>query len=85
MLPMPISTIKSKNHTPERGGRPYNLEQAENIRQQYRSALGKIRDFQTRPILKLGVVCTLPISSISNLVSGFRTQYPPLIYVALLV
>ena len=52
------------------------LEQAENIRQQYRSALGKIRDFQTRPILKLGVVCTLRISSISNLVSRFRTQYP---------
>ena len=68
----------------ERGGRRALLtpagqsfvEQAENIRQQYRSALSKIRDFQTRPILKLGVVCTLRISTLSNLVSRFRTQYP---------
>ena len=68
----------------ERGGRRALLTpagqsfvgQAENIRQQYRSALSKIRDFQARPILKLGVVCTLRISTISNLVSRFRIQYP---------
>ena len=68
----------------ERGGRRALLtpagqsfvEQAENIQQQYRSALSKIRDFQARPILRLGVVCTLRISSISNLVSRFRLQYP---------
>ena len=68
----------------ERGGRRALLTpagqsfvgQAENIRQQYRSALSKIRDFQARPILKLGVVCTLRISTISNLVSKFRLQYP---------
>ncbi|HHP7230822.1 MAG TPA: LysR family transcriptional regulator [Xenococcaceae cyanobacterium] len=68
----------------ERGGRRALLtpagqsfvEQAENIQQQYRSALNQIRDFQARPILKLGVVCTLRISSISNLISKFRTQYP---------
>ena len=68
----------------ERGGRRALLtpagrsfvEQAENIRQQYQSALSKIRDFQARPILKLGVVCTLRIRSISNLVSRFRLQYP---------
>ena len=68
----------------ERGGRRALLtpagqsfvEQAKNIREQYRSALNKIRDFQARPILKLGVVCTLRISSISNLVSRFRLQYP---------
>ncbi len=68
----------------ERGGRRALLtpagksfvEQAENIRQQYRSALNKIRDFQARPILKLGVVCTIRISSISNLLSQFRVKYP---------
>lgn len=68
----------------ERGGRRALLtpagrsfvEQAENIRQQYRSALSKIRDFQARPILRLGVVCTLRINTLSNLVSRFRTRYP---------
>ena len=68
----------------ERGGRRALLtpvgqsfvKQAENIRQQYRSALNKIRDFQARPILKLGVVCTIRISSISNLLSKFRIQHP---------
>ena len=68
----------------ERGGRRALLtpvgqsfvKQAENIRQQYRSALNNIRDFQARPILKLGVVCTIRISSISNLLSKFRIQHP---------
>ncbi|MDJ0747477.1 MAG: LysR family transcriptional regulator [Xenococcaceae cyanobacterium MO_167.B27] len=68
----------------ERGGRRALLtpagqsfvEQAKKIREQYRSALNKIRDFQARPILKLGVVCSLRISSITNLVSRFRLQYP---------
>lgn len=68
----------------ERGGRRALLtpaghsfiEQAENIQHQYQSALIKIRNFQARPILKLGVICTFRISSICNLVSRFRAQYP---------
>ncbi len=68
----------------ERGGRKALLtpagrsfiKQAEKIRQQYRSALNTMRDFQACPILRLGIVCTLRISGISNLVSRFRTLYP---------
>ncbi|MDJ0592691.1 MAG: LysR family transcriptional regulator [Pleurocapsa sp. MO_226.B13] len=68
----------------ERGGRRALLtpaghsfvEQAENIRQQYQTALSKIRDFQARPVLRLGVICTFRIGNIMQLVSRFRTRYP---------
>ena len=60
---------------PTPAGRSF-VEQAKTIQQQYKSALNKIRDFQARPILRLGVICTLRITGVSNLVSRFRLQYP---------
>ena len=68
----------------ERGGRravltpagKLFLEKARNIITEYQSALSTLKDFQQHPTLRLGVVCTLRISLISNLVSAFRVIYP---------
>ena len=68
----------------ERGGRRTQLtpagqlflEKAQKILQEYELALYQLRDFQKRPTLRLGILCTLSIASISGLISAFRKQYP---------
>ncbi|MBE9028557.1 LysR family transcriptional regulator [filamentous cyanobacterium LEGE 11480] len=54
-------------------------EKAQTILSEYESALASLRDFQARPTLKIGVMCTLQISVISRILKAFRRLYPEII------
>ncbi|NET33196.1 MAG: LysR family transcriptional regulator [Cyanothece sp. SIO1E1] len=52
------------------------LEKAQQILTNYQSAVHDLRDFQARPTLRLGTLCTVRISSFSKLVQTFRAHHP---------
>ena len=71
----------------ERGGRRTKLtiagevflEKAQQILQDYEQALHQLRDFHKKPILRLGILSSLSIASISGLIRCFRQQHPDII------
>ncbi|MGF1492651.1 MAG: LysR family transcriptional regulator [Microcoleaceae cyanobacterium] len=68
----------------QRGGRQVQLtlagqvfrDKAEKILQDYERVCYQLRNFQQRQTLRLGVISTICISTISDLLSQFRAQYP---------
>ena len=68
----------------ERGGRYTKLtlagqvflKKAQKILQEYESARYQLRDFQKQPTLKLGILSTLSMASVSALIRVFRQHYP---------
>ncbi len=71
----------------ERGGRRTKLtlagevflEKAQQILQDYEQALHQLRDFHKQPTLRLGILSTLSIASVSGLIRCFRQQHPDII------
>lgn len=71
----------------ERGGRRTKLtpageiflSKAKQILQDYEQALYQLRDFHKQPTLKLGLLSTLSIASVSGLIRCFRQQHPDII------
>jgi DNA-binding transcriptional LysR family regulator len=67
----------------ERGGRrvvltpagKFFLETAREMLELYQSSLNGLRDFRDRPTLKLGVLRTLRIEDLSQMITLFREQY----------
>ena len=68
----------------ERGGRRTKLTpagevflaKAQQILQEYQQALHQLRDFHQQPTLRLGIVSSLSIASVSGLIRRFRQQHP---------
>ena len=68
----------------ERGGRRTKLtsagelflEKAQQILQNYEQAIHQLRDFHKQPTLKLGILSTLSIACVSDLMRRFRQQHP---------
>ncbi|MEM8780273.1 MAG: LysR family transcriptional regulator, partial [Cyanobacteria bacterium P01_G01_bin.49] len=71
----------------ERGGRRTKLtpagevfqKKAQQILQDYEQALYELRDFHKQPTLRLGILSTLSIASVSGLIRCFRQQHPDII------
>ncbi|WP_017316214.1 LysR family transcriptional regulator [Mastigocladopsis repens] len=68
----------------ERGGRravltpagQFFFKKAQMILIEYQSVLKELKGFQTRPILRLGLLRTIRIGSFAKLIGEFRQQYP---------
>ncbi|BDM83305.1 LysR family transcriptional regulator [Acaryochloris marina] len=52
------------------------LEKAQSIIREYQSTINAIRNFQERPILRLGMLCTLQVKMVSKIMQSFRELYP---------
>lgn len=52
------------------------LEKAQRIISEYQSTITAIRNFQERPILRLGMLCTLQVKMVSKIIHSFRELYP---------
>ena len=52
------------------------LTKAEAILEQYRAALHELKGFRDRPTLRVGVVSTMRVTELAELVGRFRKHYP---------
>ena len=52
------------------------LEKAQGIIQDYQSTINALRNFQERPILRIGMLCTLQVKMVSKIMQSFRELYP---------
>ncbi len=55
------------------------LTKAQQILQDYEQALDQLRNFQKQPTLRLGLLSTLSIASVSGLIHCFRQEHPDII------
>jgi DNA-binding transcriptional LysR family regulator len=68
----------------ERGGRKailtpagqFFLTKAQSILAEYQSALNELKTFKSQPVLRLGLLRTIRISSFARLIGVFRQTYP---------
>ncbi len=52
------------------------LEKAQSIIGEYQSTISALRNFQERPILRIGMLCTLQVKMVSKIMKSFRELYP---------
>lgn len=52
------------------------LAKAQNIIAEYQSTISTLRNFQDRPVLRLGMLCTLQVRMVSKIMQSFRELYP---------
>ena len=52
------------------------LERAQLIMGQYQAALHELKGFQNQPTLRLGVLTTIRVTALADLVSAFQQQHP---------
>jgi DNA-binding transcriptional LysR family regulator len=71
----------------ERGGRramltpagQFFLAKAQTILTEYHSVLHELKTFKTQPVLRLGLLRTIRISSFAQLIGAFRQAYPSIV------
>lgn len=52
------------------------LEKAQKIINEYQATIEALRNFQNRPVLRLGMLCTIQVSMIAHIIQSFRELYP---------
>lgn len=52
------------------------LGKAQRIIEEYQSTIDALRNFQERPVLRIGMLCTLRITVVSKIIQSFRELYP---------
>lgn len=52
------------------------LRKAEKIITEYQSTIDTLRNFQPKPVLRIGLLCTLKIQVIVKIIQSFRELYP---------
>ncbi|MBX2865136.1 MAG: LysR family transcriptional regulator [Leptolyngbyaceae cyanobacterium MAG.088] len=55
------------------------LEKAQNLIADYQAAIDTLRNFQVRPVLRVGMLCTLQVQTIVTIIQFFRELYPDII------
>lgn len=52
------------------------LGKAQNIITEYQSTIDALRNFQERPVLRIGMLCTLRVTVVTKIIQSFRELYP---------
>lgn len=52
------------------------LGKAQTIIDEYQSTIDALRNFQERPVLRIGMLCTLRVTVVSKIIKSFRELYP---------
>ena len=52
------------------------LGKAENLLFEYQSTIETLRNFQSRPVLRIGMLCTLQVKVIVKIIQSYRELYP---------
>ena len=55
------------------------LEKAKKLVADYQTTIDTLRNFQERPILRVGMLCTLQVQTIVKIIQSFRELYPQVI------
>lgn len=52
------------------------LGKSQKIIEEYQSTIDDLRNFQARPVLRIGMLCTLRVTVVSKIIQSFRELYP---------